>query len=822
MATVDYRLIQAQSPLQVLFIEPVREGFYSIYHGAKDFYAIYQRCVANRCVPKSAEFAWGAIHILTGISLLVPLINAVVFQIFVSISGSYQEGLRDAAKNGDVETAKFYLSLGVTPNNVYDTKALIFQSKEEEILQALIDAGADLSRTYSGKTFLEYLIDQGMEDLAEKHFTQLSSKTMYANAIEKSNWPVAAFLVRMGEASLSGREKIKTACKTENPLEPLVINGDAIELRALSKEHGLAAIKEWAQELQKRFPEMKMDWIWTAILSVYCGSRENVNDETIYKLFNYGVFRGGENPLGFNKSGFIYWAGIHEREQLVDRLTRERLLKLDSSDFKELLEHPRENHQTFFAYAIRLGYHATPDEVRQNRYQCKSKNPLEGIVATQSRGRLETFAENRSFEEFYQLYLELKTLFPNMYAGWMWNVIYEIPQSHFDQFIPMQQSLAITSFPPDWHPLSDLLEIYDQINFDDPKKDHFVEEEALLETLDEVDPAFRTPSDIKEGLENIIEALEEEFQVYKLEPEEVEGYLLQIQWIIHLLKMGLKKGPLPRDKANVLIDMGKACLMCPGRYNDIFDGAIRRLKNETVPVISFEDQVQRYFADLRSITLVRVAEKIAKSCVHSWENLVYHLHTERALQETKPHRIFSSQMYDSAAPEAFHFVFKSDAEEKFDAEYTPDELMGVLSEFARVDLKRSQEGNDFNELMMDAMIDAYSPYFPAIQDLERRMKERVSQRILFEDQVLPLEEVEALFRSIDPEYTIPKAAETMSSTLAKHFADFKRAYLGPQIRPLTEDMMGYALPEVIHPLMMGKVLCDLGHLKQRITFAQGA
>lgn len=820
MATVDYRLIHAQSPLQVLFIEPVREGFYSIYHGAKDFYAIYQRCVANRCFPKSAEFAWGAIHILTGTSLLVPLINAVVFQIFVSVAGSYREGLRDAAKNGDVETAKFYLSLGVTPNNVYDTKALIFQSKEEEILQALIDAGADLSRTYSGKTFLEYLIDQGMEDLAEKHFNQLSSKTMYANAIGEENWPVAAFLVRMGEASLSGREKIKTAPKTRNPLEPLVINGDAIELTALSKKDGLTAIKGWVQELRKKFPQMKVDWIWTAILSVYCESQENVNDETIYELFNYGVFRGGENPLGFNKSGFIYWAGIHGREELVDRLTRERLLKLDSSDFKELLEHPRENHQNFFDFAIRLGYHATPDEVRQNRYQCKSKNPLEGIVATQNRAGLENFVKKHSFEKFYQVYLKLKTLFPNMHTGWMWNVIYEIPQSHFDQFTPMQQSVAITSFPPGRYPLSDLLEIYNQINFDDPKKDHFIEQGALLETLDAVKPALRTPSDIEEGLRNIIEALEEGFQVYQLEPKEVEGYRLQVQWIIHLLKMDLKKGPLPRDKANVLIDMGKACLMCPGRYNDIFDAAIRRLKNERVPVISFEDQVQRYFADLRSIILVRVAEKIAKSCVHSWENLVYHLHAERALQEPKPHGLSSSQMHDSTVPEAYHFIFKSDAKEKFDAEYTPDELMGVLSEFARVDQRRSQEGNDFNELMMDAMIDAYSPYFPAIQDLERRMKERVSQRILFEDQVLPLEEVEALFKPIDPEYTIPKAAEP--STLAKHFADFKRAYLGPQIRPLTEDMMGYALPEVIHPLVMGKVLCDLGHLKQRITFAQGA
>lgn len=818
MASVDCRLISPQSPFQVLFVEPVQEGFYSIYHGVKDYYALYEKCVAKGRFPELTEFYWGTVRILTGLSLWAFPLNAIIFQIFVSVAGSYREGLRDAVDKGETEIVEFYLNLGVTPNNIHDTKALIYRTKKQDIIDALINAGADLSRTYSGMTFLEYLINQGMEDLAEKHFIRLSgNESMYANAIHEQNWPVAAFLVRMGRASLLGREQIQTTPKTANPLEMLVIKGDAKGLANCSQDHDLPQMKQWVEQLQISYPRMKMDWIWTAILSVYCESQEIVSDETIYRLFEYGVLHGEENPLGFKKSGFIYWAGMQGREKLVDRLARERLLTVDSSDFEELLKDSRDR-RTFFDFAIRLGYRGTLEEVRQNPYRCKSENLLEGIVATQNAARLGTFVGSRSFEEFYQDYLELKTLFPNMYTGWIWNVIYEIPQTHFDQFTPVQESATITSAPSSCYPLSDLLAIFDQINFDDPRKDHFIEKKALSETLDST-PTYRTPSDIRKGLGNIIEALQTGRKVYTLLPEEVEGYLLQIQWIIHLLKAGLKSGPLPRHKANVLIDMGKACLMCPGRYNDIFDIAIKRLKNEEVAVVSFEDQLQRYFADLRSKILNRVAFKVANGCVHSWENLVYHLHDERALQEPKPHRIMSSQMFHEGEPiEDYHFVFKSDAREAFDDEYNPEELMGVLSEFARVDRKRSEQENDFNELMMDAMVEAYSTQFPAIQDLEHRMKVRVPEGILFEDQVLPLEEVEAIFKPINPHYWISRTEENVAWTVSKHFSDFKRGFLAYKIRPFTEDMMRYALPEVIHPLVMGKVLCDLGHLRQRITF----
>ncbi|MCP5503576.1 MAG: hypothetical protein H7A41_00310 [Chlamydiales bacterium] len=507
MATVDCRLIHPQSPLNVIIVEPVREGGYSIYHGLKDLYALFEMCISKRCLPELDEFFWGTVRILTGLSLLAFPFNAFIFQIFVSVAGSYREALRDAVDNGNTEMVEFYLSLGVTPNNIYDSKALIFRSKKREIIEALINAGADLSRTDSGKTFLEHLIDCGMEDLAEKHFSRLSGdESMYENAIRQKNWPLAAFLVRMGQASLFEREKIKTAAKTINPLEMLVITGDARGLAGVSRKYNFLQMKRWAKDLQKDFPQMKVDWIWTAILSVYCEDQEVVSDEIIYELFKCGVLDGRENPLGFDKGDFIYWAGMQKREVLIDRLTRERLLTVDSSDLEKLLKDPRDR-RNFLDFAIRLGYRGTPEEVRYNLYRCKSENPLEEIVATQNNERLQTFVENRSFEEFYEVYLELKTLFPNMYTGWIWNVIYEIPQSHFDQFIPMQQSVAITYAPPRCYPLTDLLAVFDQINFNDPRKGHFIEKEALSETLDSATPVYRTPREIRKGLGNIIQAL---------------------------------------------------------------------------------------------------------------------------------------------------------------------------------------------------------------------------------------------------------------------------------------------------------------------------
>ena len=121
MASLDCRLIHPQSPLQTLVIEPVREGRFAIYHGLNECYAVYQRCVKQGCLPDFTLLAQGAAHILTGLALHVPLVNAVVFQIFVSHAGSYHEALRDAVDRGDLKAAKRYLELGVSPNNVYDT-----------------------------------------------------------------------------------------------------------------------------------------------------------------------------------------------------------------------------------------------------------------------------------------------------------------------------------------------------------------------------------------------------------------------------------------------------------------------------------------------------------------------------------------------------------------------------------------------------------------------------------------------------------------------------------------------------------------------------
>ena len=135
-----------------------------------------------------------------------------------------------AVDRGDVETVKHYLSLGVSPNNLYDTIALLFRSTKREIIEALVESGADLNRTCHGMSFLEHLVNNHMEDLAVKYFDQscLDGK-VYQEAINKKNWPFAAFLIRMGESSQVGRDRIVIDPETEtkNSLELPVIQGNA-------------------------------------------------------------------------------------------------------------------------------------------------------------------------------------------------------------------------------------------------------------------------------------------------------------------------------------------------------------------------------------------------------------------------------------------------------------------------------------------------------------------------------------------------------------------------------------------------------------------
>jgi hypothetical protein len=325
-----------------------------------------------------------------------------------------------------------------------------------------------------------------------------------------------------------------------------------------------------------------------------------------------------------------------------------------------------------------------------------------------------------------------------------------------------------------------------------------------MDTLDGVARRYST-EELKEGFHNIIQALRTGRFSYRLTRTQRMSYQRQVEWILYYLKQTNEKGPLHRDKANVLIEIAKTCLMCPGRYNEVFDAAIKRLKGDLIEVPTFEKQVTGRFADLRSRIITAIAFKEANGCIHARENLVFHLHQEKSIVETRPEEIFSFQ---DGGVEHYKFTIKRDAVEAFHREYTPKALAQVFIECIREKKGKTQKENDFNELLFDAMIDAYAKEFPAIQALEKKMKERVNNS-LFEDQRLSQEEVEALFKPIDPDYAFPQKG----LTLAQYFSHFKKDFLGPKIRPLHEETYGYLLPEIIHPFILGKLLCDMGHLK---------
>ncbi len=586
-------------------MEPVQEGLYAIYHS----YAL-KGDIAN---PK--VLAHRVAYLATGLSLLVPLVNIVVFHIFTFIWTSYHETLREAVDKGDKEKVKTYLDLGVSPNNIYDSVPLLFRTKDPEIIDALLKAGADRYRlNYDKKSFFEYLIEINRKDLAEKYFVP----------------------------------------------------------------------------------------------------------------------------------------------------------------------------------------------------------PFSEIAALQDERALKGYIQLYTFEKFYQDYLSLKKASPKVPTSWIWNVLYEIPSSHFKQFIPIQKKNEITKPPSVRYNPRELLGLYNRVNFTQKKEPHFIEESALVDTLDAYRKTY-TPEELSQGLFNIIQVVTGGNHVYRITPKEREGYLLKVQWIVYYMNqdLGKEEEPLCRMKANILIEMAKSALNCPGRYNDIFDNALKRLKGEKIEVLSFNDQIQQHFADLRSIIVNQVTFAVAEGDTHSEENLIFHLHKSRALQETPPKGIFSSQFFDPTLPEVYKFLYRSEAKESFDKAYTPEAMMEYLLELIRSrpkGKKEQQEANDFDLLVMQAMIDKLASQHPSIKALGEEVTARG------ETSVFPLEEVEELFRKCDPEFGLPKDEATQQTTLGAHFNAFKNQFIGSFIRPLNDDLFGYALPEVIHPLLMGEFLVKLGHLRQRITF----
>lgn len=645
MATLDCRLIQSSSPLRSLILDPIQEGIYALFHAS-----VIEGGWTNPQALKE-RVSYGVL----GVALIFPIIGAIALQILVRISMSYQDGLRDAVQNNDVQTVEKYLKIGVSPNNIYDTQPLLFQTTNPEILQALIEHGADTMRRYREQSFLEYLVENSLEDSAEKYFDpSYLDEEIYRSAIAKTDSRFAVFLIRMGTPHIDGRSHL--SFPNAAPLEEILIKADGEDLRI--------------------------------------------------------------------------------------------------------------------------------------------------------------FAEAYPASTMHQAFLAVKMKWPRLYTGWIWNAFYTIPESHFAQAASLQKKEALPEGPPptQWQ-LEQMFDLFKTINFNDPTQSGYIPPSELKNTL-ENETQYK-PADIKTGLRNIAQAVQTGFQVYHLTEDERVNYTRQVEWILYYLSEGATK-PLQRVRASILIEMGKTCLMCPGRYNDLFDNALRRLKGDDAKVLSIEDQLIIRFADLRGRLINRVVYNEAKRCTHSRDNLVFHLHAFRGIVGTKPQRIFTSQGVLDTQDEHYKFIFRSDAIEAFDKEYTPFEMAEAILECVREGKKKTQDENDFNELLFDAMIDAYAQIFPEFLDLEEMMKERIDYKTLFEDQILPVCKVKALFQPIDPEWE----AREEGLTVAQHFSQFKKDFLGPKVRPLNEDLLGYAFPEVIHPLILGKYLCDLGHLKSKISSAK--
>lgn len=759
MTAFDCRLISGASPFYPLLIEPAQEGIYSLFHA--------QVIDGAWTDPQALKERVG--YAALGLVLLCPLIGKIALHILVYITTSYQEALRDAIEKGDEEKVTLYLKVGVNPNNFGDTKPLIYRTQNPKILKALIDHGADLRRSYDEQSFLEYLVENGFEELAVDYFdASYLEKEVYKNAIAKDDHRFAAFLIRMGAPFEEGRKTLHLdKVRTTNPLEPLVLKMDREGIHLLCWSVGIDKILEHEKALKKAFPKIRTEWMWQHLVRfLVLMEKESV----AHDLVKNGTFEVGHF------------------------LTRDT--------FSSCLDQ-------YKSFLIRMGYEGSKDEVASIQYQPYTHHPLETIIAMQNEKRLQAFIESRSFEEVYEAYLDLKRALPRINTHWIWNALYRIPPSHFTSAKELQKEEQLTEDPPELSSLSELTGLFERINFDHPTRPHYVAPLALRDTLDVVKDY--TPTELKRGFRNIMDAIQKGKMVYSLTPTQQVGYHRQVQWILYYLKQSDEGGALSRDKANVLIEMAKTCLLCPGRYNEVFDAAIKRLKGDPIDVPTFEKQVDCRFADLRTRTITAIAYKEAGGCIHARENLVFHLFDSMAIVETKPEKIFSFRGLNGTEPEYYQFTDPFAAVSAFLKEYTPRALADALLECVREGKKRTQKENDFNELLFDAMIDAYAKRFPEIQALEAKMKERIGPKKCYEDQKLSKERVEEIFRPIDPEYSIPQEG----LTLADYFTQFKKSFLAPKIRPLSDETYGYLLPEVIHPFVLVLLLKDMGHLEFR-------
>src|SRR5690606_31176504 len=102
---------------------------------------------------------------------------------------------------------------------------------------------------------------------------------------------------------------------------------------------------------------------------------------------------------------------------------------------------------------------------------------------------------------------------------------------------------------------------------------------------------------------------------------------------------------------------------------------------------------------------------------------------------------------------------------------------------------------------IDTMKDRMVPLWTKLKPLQEWVKER-------KDLKLSTLEVKAEFQKYNQEVILQE-----NKSVGEHYQNFEKDLFNEFARPLKEDSSDYALPEGVHPLILGELLCILGLFK---------
>ncbi len=563
---------------------------------------------------------------------------------------------------------------------------------EGELLQRIIVSGKQgLARSLVDGRFLK--VDPFFQD----GFLNPHAATRVTNVSRGFVW----FLVTMGYEKV-----IKTPYAAHyeqeipsNILEKALVTCDEAALALALEQNSMEEVLQAHEELKACFPRLKSSWVWEHLAGA-CFDKGRYQD--FLTLVNQDFYQPTDAFYDARKpaEAVMYESGSAEGYKV--------LMKAGYRHGPLLKKDPREELFDF-----------------------------ENIAYCHDAEGLQRLAREHRFQVIYDRFKELKSESPKMDTRWFWNALFTIPSTHFEQYRGIQAAQEVPP-PPHEYPLSDLLVLYDKVDFRCISR-------AQLTDSTGGSPVTYTREELRnKAVKKVKGDLDGSNRLeYALSSVDKVKHIRQLQWIMHYLHEDLGDNAFLSESAGTIYaKMFLDCVACHSRWNEVFDAVRCSLGNIEMIVSGFDNQLQvplgehrRHLVDrlnhdpkmimkypqfqgyLDAANRQRAAQFLTPfsaqeyahrltSNTHTQDNLVAHLRDSRGLPNPPVHARLATNggLYDSS-------VF---THQVFDGEYTPGDIIEVLYGFLG--------GNkDFYDLMLDTFGTRIAPQWHG-QDLELRRK----------------------------------------------------------------------------------------------------